>query len=91
MLNTTEEGDSGNDHSHYGLGVQAALSHFRSCYAAHNRAMHYDFKDQGERHEALQEAFSNLCRMRRRETGFGFYLNKEKYTQAVEAKNGNAR
>lgn len=59
--------------------------HFQDMWAVYTNSTFYELKENDYRVVAVQTAFNQLVRARKRETGTGFYLTSEEY------KNGNSR
>lgn len=72
-------------HKHYSPEVQQAVMHFQDMWAVYTNSTFYELKENDYRVVAVQTAFNQLVRARKRETGTGFYLTSEEY------KNGNSR
>lgn len=67
------------DHSHYGEETQLALQVFQEMWTSYFNTTWIDFKENAHRLDAIQTAWDNLVKARKKETGTGFYLTKQDY------------
>jgi len=71
--------DPPKSHSHYSLETQQAVRHFQDMWFVYENSTWYELKENDYRVVAVQTAFNQLVRARKRETGTGFYLSAEQY------------
>jgi len=62
------------DFSHYSPELQRALNHFREVYLSYMNMPWWRLKENPHRLDAVQEAWDTFARMRKVETGSGFYV-----------------
>ena len=68
------------DHSHYGPEVQEKLSIFQDLFKSYYNITWIKFKENSNRLDIIQSAWDALARARKKETGSGFYLTPEQYS-----------
>lgn len=66
--------ESKRDFSHYSPELQRALNHFRETYLSYMNMPWWRLKENPYRLDAVQEAWDAFVRLRKEETGTGFYV-----------------
>lgn len=74
--------DPGKDHSHYGEETQDALLAFHDVWKSYSNMTWIQMRDNTMRVDAVQAAWDRLVKARKKETGSGFYLNKDQHQSA---------
>jgi hypothetical protein len=72
-------GWSTSSHSHYSSDVQSALKNYFCLLADYEAYKKINPHENMHRMAKVQSAFDELIKLRRKETGVGYYLNQEEY------------
>lgn len=72
--------DPAKSHGHYGPEVLDALNVFQDLWKSYFNTTWIGFKENSIRMDAMQAAWNALARARKKETGTGFYLTPEEYS-----------
>lgn len=72
--------DEPSDHSHYGPKVQEKLLIFQDLWKSYYNTTWIKFKENYNRLDTIQAGWDALVRARKEETGTGFYLTSEEYS-----------
>lgn len=67
------------NHSHYGPDVQKAVDTFRELYSSYANFVGKKQKENTNRSDVVQQAWDDLVKARKIETGIGYYLDKEQF------------
>lgn len=65
------------DHSHYSAEVQEALRIYKSCERAYWDLIYRRQKENDFLQSPIQQAWNKFVKLRKEETGTGFYLPKQ--------------
>ena len=71
-------------HSHYSEKVQSALNVYHMHWAEYHAHKKVNIQENMHRLNKVQEAFDELVRLRKKETGTGFYLDQHDYKKVAK-------
>jgi hypothetical protein len=69
-------GDSNRDFSHYSPELIRAMNHFREVYLTYMNQPWWRLKENAHRLDSVQTAWDTFARLRKEETGSGFYTER---------------